>query len=57
MQIPTNTPTSNNPYKSDVLHSTEHSQLTPEEVAKALRRHQREHPSKATQPAKTAPRG
>ena len=40
--MPTQTPTS--PFSSDVLHSTGHSKLSQEEIAKALARHQREHP-------------
>ena len=51
-----NPTTTGNPYKSDVLRSKEHVQLTPEEIAKAVQRHNREHPNKVRQPAKTAPR-
>ena len=52
-----NPTTPDNPYKSDVLHAKEHTQLTAEEIAKAVQRHNREHPKKVQQPAKTAPRG
>lgn len=38
------TPEKSNPVASDVLHSESHSRLTPEEIAKAVRHHQREHP-------------
>ena len=39
--------------KKDVLQSHEHTQLSSEEVAKAIARHKREHPQKAApQPAK-----
>ena len=51
------TPTTNNPSKSDVLQSHEHLQLTPEQIAKAQARHQREHPGKGQPPAKKAQRG
>ncbi len=30
--------------KDDVLHSTDHSKLTPEEIAKAIAHHNRHHP-------------
>lgn len=48
-----------NPYASDVLHAPTHSKLSTAEIAKAVARHKREHPSKGrdkTQPQKTAPR-
>lgn len=39
--------------KKDVLQSHEHTQLSSEEVAKAIARHKREHPQKAApQPQK-----
>lgn len=46
---------------SDVLHNQNHQQLSQEAIAKALARHQREHPSgrrtsSAANPQKTAPR-
>jgi len=56
MPIPATTPATN-PSKSDVLHSTEQAHLTAEEIAKAVARHQREHPHQVRQAAKTAPRG
>lgn len=56
MSMPS-TPTTGNPYKSDVLRSTEHAHLTAEQIARAVARHQREHPNKVNQPVKTAPRG
>lgn len=51
-----------NPFKpNDVLHSDNHSRLTPEEIAKAMARHQREHPTAGAHNAKrmqkTTPRG
>lgn len=51
-----------NPFKpNEVLHSTGHSHLSQEEIAKAMARHQREHPAAATHNAKrmqkTTPRG
>ena len=51
-----NPTTPDNPYKSDVLRSKEHSELSPEAIAKAVQRHNREHPKKVQQPMKTAPR-
>ncbi len=55
-------PTPTNPISGDVLHSTGHSKLSQEEIAKARARHQREHPVSRTKniqvkPQKTAPRG
>ena len=49
----------NDPIKSDVLHSETHSRLTAEEVARAVARHNREHPKAAAskRPRKTTPRG
>lgn len=49
------------PCAGDVLHSEHHSNLSQEEIAKAIARHQREHPSirtmsAATKPSKTTPR-
>lgn len=48
-----------NPYKSDVLHSDEHSRLSAEEIAKAVARHKREHanvkPKGSGQPKKNRP--
>lgn len=52
-----NPTTPGNPYKSDVLRAKEHSQMSPEQIAKAVQRHNREHPKQAQQPVKTAPRG
>lgn len=54
MTIPAAT---NSPIPSDVLHSDSHSRLSPEEIAKALARHQREHPNQArtAKPQKTTP--
>jgi hypothetical protein len=50
----------NSPVPNDVLHSESHSRLTPEEIAKAVARHKREHPNQASgKPAKqqkTTPR-
>jgi hypothetical protein len=48
------------PSSSDVLHAEHHTQLSAEEVAKAVARHQREHPahggtSTAPKPQKTTP--
>ena len=48
-----NSSTTTNPYKSDVLHSTGHAHLTPEQIARAVERHQRQHPDKTRQPMKT----
>jgi hypothetical protein len=56
MSMPT-TPMTANPYKSDVIQSSSHAHLTPEQIARAVARHQREHPNKTRQPMKTAPRG
>ena len=51
--------TTSSPVPSDVLHSESHSRLSPEEIAKAVARHQREHPSqtanRAVKPQKTTP--
>lgn len=52
-------PATSNSFNSDVLHSENHYRLSQEEVAKAVRRHQREHPSAcimnpAANPTKTA---
>ncbi len=49
------------PFSSDVLHGDGHSKLSREEVAKAVARHQREHPGSraknaAAKDRKTAPR-
>lgn len=47
------------PAATDVLHSEQHSRLTVEDIAKAVARHQREHPNKTTggmKPQKTTPR-
>lgn len=48
------------PTTSDVLHSEGHSRLTVEDIAKAVARHQREHPNQAAnrpaKPPKTTPR-
>lgn len=33
---------------SDVLHFEDHSRLTPEEIAKAVARHRREHPQESS---------
>lgn len=43
---------------SEVLHSEHHSRLTVEDIAKAVARHQREHPGAArnARPQKTTPR-
>lgn len=54
-------PTPTHPISSDVLHSTGHSRLSQEEIAKAVARHQREHPggrtkNAAAKPQKTTPR-
>jgi hypothetical protein len=53
------TPTSR--FSSDVLHGDGRSKLSQEEIAKAVARHQREHPGRRTEkasakPQKTAPR-
>lgn len=37
------TPPKPDPIKNDVLHSDQHSHLTPEEIARAVARHNREH--------------
>lgn len=37
-----------NPVASDVLHSEGHSHLSAEEIAKAVARHKREHPDRAS---------
>lgn len=65
MTVPaTNTPTT--PVTGDVLHNEQHSRLSVQEIAKAVARHKREHPSKAAappvsknrpNPQKTMPRG
>jgi hypothetical protein len=34
-------------FAADVLHSTNHSQLSPEEIAKAVARHNHKHPAGA----------
>jgi hypothetical protein len=39
-----NTPATANPVKSDVLQSDHHSHFSSEEIAKAIARHNREHP-------------
>lgn len=58
MAIPaTATPSTSN----DVLHFENHSRLSAEEIAKAVARHQREHPNRRTanvaaEPQKTTPR-
>ena len=56
MTIPAST---NSPLPGDGLHSESHSHLTPEEIAKAVARHQREHPNQAAKrsstPQKTTP--
>jgi hypothetical protein len=47
------------PITGDVLQSDHHSHFTTEEIAKAVARHQREHPGKApraARPQKTTPR-
>lgn len=43
------TPAKPDPIKSDVLHSEQHSHLSAEEVARAVARHNREHPNKSGQ--------
>lgn len=47
------------PVPDDVLHSEGHSHLSAEEIAKAVARHQREHPNQASnrnrKPPKTTP--
>jgi len=48
-------------YNSDVLHIESHNRLSQEEIAKAVARHQREHPARAamsaaSKPQKTTPR-
>jgi hypothetical protein len=51
--------TTKTPFAGDVLHSDGHSRLSPEEIAKAVARHHREHPNQATnravKPQKTSP--
>jgi len=48
------------PGSDDVLQSDHHSRLTTQDIAKAVARHQREHPTKGTagaaKPQKTTPR-
>jgi len=46
------------PVSSDVLQSDHHSHFTTEDIAKAVARHQREHPKQHSQarPQKTTPR-
>lgn len=56
-----NTPATANPVKTDVLQSDHHSHFSPEEIAKAVARHNREHPNqlavnRAPKPQKTTPR-
>lgn len=53
------TPAPASPAGSDVLHADHPSHFTVEEIAKAVARHQREHPSqapRAARPQKTTPR-
>lgn len=40
---------SNTTSQGDVLHSANHNSLSPEEIAKALQRHNRHHPSNQPQ--------
>jgi hypothetical protein len=40
---------------SDVLHSSDHSKLSAEEIAKAVARHNRHHPGNKTPPASDKP--
>lgn len=54
--------TTANSFGNDVLHAENHTTLSPEEVAKAVARHQREHPNRkpvntASKHQKTTPRG
>lgn len=46
------------PVNSDVLQSDHHSHFTTQDIAKAVARHQREHPTqpRANRPQKTTPR-
>jgi len=70
MTVPsTNTPVASpapNPVRSDVLHNEQHSRLSVQEIAKAVARHKREHPTQTVAPLaakgrpipqKTTPRG
>lgn len=54
-----NAPAKPDPVRSDVLQSDHHSHFSVEDIAKAVARHNREHPNKAvnraTQPQKTTP--
>jgi len=45
--------TTTSPYSSDVPHGDGHSKLSQEEIAKAVARHQREHPGSRTKNAPT----
>ena len=54
-----NTPTTTPPpVAGDVLHNENHSRFTTEDIAKAVARHNREHPNQAphVKPQKTTPR-
>ncbi|HUB19894.1 MAG TPA: hypothetical protein VL990_14730 [Acidobacteriaceae bacterium] len=54
-----NPPKTTPPVVNDVLQSDHHSHFTPEDIAKAVARHQREHPAQAPRnlkPQKTTPR-
>jgi hypothetical protein len=55
---PSTTTNQTTPVTSDVLQSDHHSHFTAQDIAKAVARHQREHPSQArtSQPQKTTPR-
>ncbi|HEX4066803.1 MAG TPA: hypothetical protein VHZ09_12340 [Acidobacteriaceae bacterium] len=59
-------PATTTPAINDVLHNEQHSHLSIQEIAKAVARHKREHPTKAAPtvaaknrpvPQKTTPRG
>ncbi len=59
-------PASTTPVTTDVLHNEHHSRLSIQEIAKAVARHKREHPTPIAAPAagknrpvpqKTTPRG
>ena len=55
-----NTPAKPDPVKSDVLQSDHHSHFSVEDIAKAVARHNREHPNqmvnRGPKPQKTTPR-
>lgn len=55
-----NTPATANPVKTDVLQSDHHTHFSTQEIAKAVARHNREHPNqvvnRAPKQQKTTPR-